>query len=326
MWKPFPKFHKGDIMKRDEKFIKRITKNGIVIVGEVLVDVISENDEVVTLFGGSPANIAVNLSHMGISNVTLHAVVGQDHHGRFIIDTLKQNNIDVSFIRLSTSNTSVVKINKTTETPIPTFDRHADYEIELSDALISKIKNSKILHFSYWPISFKKSFDTIKEMIKIAHEHDTLIGFDPNYHTALYNGGATIDDILELIKDVDIMKPSLDDAKRLFGVGYSHIEYLEKFVNLGVKVVVMTLGKDGLVASINGEIIEQDSLAKKIVDATGAGDAFYSGLYAGLIKDYDIKTVITLGSLCSAYNLKVVGGIAHIPSIENLLNEIKRSN
>ena len=311
-------------MKNDERLKKNSVKKGIVIVGEVLVDVISENNEIVTLFGGSPANIAVNLSHMGIDDITLHASVGDDIHGQFIIETLKNNDIDVSFINTTASKTSVVMINKTTETPIPRFRREADYEIKLTNDLKKKIIESKIFHFSYWPISFKQSFEIIKEMIQIARVNNTLIGFDPNYHSALYHGGATIHDIVELIKDVDIMKPSLDDAKRLFGNGYTHIEYLEKFVSLGVKIVVMTLGKDGLIANINGVIIKQPSLAKNIVDATGAGDAFYSGLYAGLIKGYDVETVMTLGSLCSAYNLEVVGGIAHIPHIDILLEEIKR--
>lgn len=312
-------------MKKEEKFEYKNNRNGIVITGEVLVDVITEGHKKITLFGGSPANIATNLVHMGVKNVTLHASVGQDEYGKYIFDSLKRSNIDISNINLSESKTSFVQINKTTGTPTPTFNREADYEIKLTAELKDKLVQSKIFHFSYWPLSSKKSFEVIKEMINLAKNSGVLIGFDPNYHEELLIDGATIEDIVNLLPSIDIMKPSLDDAIRLFGKGLTHIEYLDKFVSMGVKIVVMTLGRDGLIANINGVIIKQNTLAKDIVDATGAGDAFYSGLYAGILSNLETETILTLGSLCSSYNLKVVGGIANLPSMEDLLDEIKRS-
>lgn len=79
--------------------------------------------------------------------------------------------------------------------------------------------------------------------------------------------------IKSIIKYVDIIKPSEDDAERLFGSD-THENQIKKFLNLGAKFVIMTLGKDGAIASNGEEIIKFNTLAKEVVDTTGAGDAF----------------------------------------------------
>lgn len=51
----------------------------------------------------------------------------------------------------------------------------------------------------------------------------------------------------------------------------------------------MSLGKDGAIVSNGVESISFDTLASDVVDTTGAGDAFWSGFYAAIIKEYSIK-------------------------------------
>ena len=116
---------------------------------------------------------------------------------------------------------------------------------------------------------------------------------------------------------MDVIKPSVDDAERLFGYGTTD-EYIKKFIDLGAKLVIMTLGEDGLIASDGKETFKLDSIANEVVDTTGAGDAFWSGFYAAIIKGYDVKEAIKLGNASSAYKLKYTGAVVDFPSLEDL--------
>ena len=155
-------------------------------------------------------------------------------------------------------------------------------------------------------------------MIEQAKAEGTLISFDPNYHPALWQEGHDgIDYIKELIKHVDIIKPSEDDAERIFGPDTVDNQ-IKKFLDLGAKLVVMTLGKDGLVVANGEQMVHRKTKATKVVDATGAGDAFWSGFYTGLCKGKTILEAVDDGSRTSAYKLQYVGAVVELPTLEEL--------
>lgn len=288
------------------------------LIGEVLVDRIKDQTTTKQYFGGSPGNIAVNLSKLGVHPILVSSI-GQDNDGDYLEKFLVEEGIDLSFVKRSSGPTSRVLINQTAGSPEPIFVRGSDSQIYFSQELEKEIKTCKIMHFSYWPLSQNPAKETILKLIQVAKSSDVVIGFDPNYHIDLLGENSiTLDELIKMMSFVDIMKPSLDDAKRLFGVGYSVREYLQLFLNAGVKLVVMTLGKDGLIAAYKDQVIEMPSMADDVVDATGAGDAFWSGLYSGIINQYTIENALKLGLACSAFNLKTVGAMSDLPPVDQL--------
>lgn len=80
----------------------------------------------------------------------------------------------------------------------------------------------------------------------------------------------------------------------------------------------MTLGKEGAIVSNGKETIQFDTLADQIVDTTGAGDAFWSGFYAALVKGYTLQQSITLGFAVSAYKLKFLGAVVDLPKLDKI--------
>ncbi|MGD9910329.1 MAG: carbohydrate kinase family protein [Candidatus Izemoplasmatales bacterium] len=295
----------------------------VLFVGEILVDIISDADTstVKKYYGGSPANIALNMKRLG-SQVKLYSAVGNDLDGEFLEQQLKSLEIPYHLDHVIGS-TSTVEINKSNTTPIPTFHRDADYKIELSNELINDIDHSKILHFSYWPISMDSSRQVIYQLIKESKKNKTVIGFDPNYHNLIDNlERKGLQSLKEILSYVDIIKPSLDDSIRIFGEGFTIHEYLDKFQELGCQLIIMTLGNQGLIAKYKDSVISFPSKATEVIDTTGAGDAFWSGLYAGITDSLSLETSIQLGLLCSAYNLRVVGADAFLPPLEVLKKEL----
>lgn len=297
-------------------------KNDLLTVGELLIDMIAteydENFESQTFnkyFGGSPSNIAMNVKKLGIHSLVASAV-GKDGLGSFLIDQLRKMDIDTSGIQRVNDSTSMVVLTKSTSTPVPIFYRGADYHLAFNSVLNESLMNSKIVHFSCWPISMEPVRHTIEKVIEIAKSNNILVGFDPNYHPMIWkNGEDGIEYVKSIIGKVDVIKPSEDDAERLFGKDTPENQ-LKKFLNLGAKLVILTLGKEGAIVSNGIETLKYSSLATKVIDTTGAGDAFWSGFYTAAIKGYTIKDAISLGFAVSAYQLKYTGAVVNLPKLE----------
>lgn len=297
----------------------------ITLVGEILIDEIHDlhSNGKSQYFGGSPANIALNFVDLGIQNVQFAGAVGKDEFGKKLRDNFIDNNLSTKFLDTYDGNTSIVRINKTQGSPIPSFERDADYNIVMNDDLRITIAKSTLLHFTCWPLTKQPARNTVLEAIQIAKEHNVIIGFDPNYHPKLDLDKSVItNELLNIMKHVDIIKPSYDDAKRIFGGENTPEAYLQMFADLGIKMIIMTLGKDGLLCRFQDDIISLPSKATEVVDATGAGDAFLSGLYSAIIDGEDLLTALQLGLLCSAYNLKHIGGRSHLPDYNTLRQKI----
>lgn len=298
--------------------------NDIVLIGEILIDQISTEIGIVQSFGGSPANITLNMKRMGFDPI-LCAAYGTDPQGTLLQHMIDMEDINTRFLHPIDHATSIVHINQTADSPVPIFERDADYQIKMTPALKDTIINSKILHFSFWTLTEEPSKTLIKEAITIAKEHGVAIGFDPNYHPNIHPG-FDVADILDIMKDVDIMKPSIDDSHRIFQDDLTPEEYLQKYRDMGISLVVMSLGKDGIIIQYKDDYLRLPSLATEVIDATGAGDAFWSGLYAGLLRGQSLEDTLMIGLLCSAYNLKAIGSITNLPPFEELVEVIKKES
>ncbi|MCM3700263.1 carbohydrate kinase family protein [Paenibacillus macerans] len=297
--------------------------NDLLVAGEILIDMISADyDDDFTchtyhrFFGGSPSNIAMNAKKLGIRPVVASAV-GEDGLGAFLINELNNAGIDTSYVqRAADYSTSMVVVTKSQSTPIPVFYRGADYHLSYTAELEEALKNAKVVHFSCWPLSRRPARDTIEKIIAAAKMNRLLVCFDPNYHPMLWEDGEDgVRYVKSLIGKVDIVKPSEDDAERLFGKQTPE-RYLETFLKLGAKLVILTLGKDGALVSNGSETVRFSTLATEVADTTGAGDAFWSGFYAAAVKGYTIRQALTLGFAVSAYKLKYTGAIADLPKLE----------
>lgn len=294
----------------------------ILTVGEILIDMISadyddhiQSNTFHRFFGGSPSNIAMNVNKLGIKPLVASAV-GKDGFGTFLLNQLQNEGIDTKLVQRVDEPTSMVVVSKSQATPVPIFYRGADYHLAYTPELEEAIHHSKILHLSCWPISRLPIRHTMERLLVEARKSHSLICFDPNYHPMIWEKDEDgVEYVKSIIRKVDIVKPSEDDAQRIFGID-THENQIQKFLQLGARLVIMTVGKDGAIVSNGEETIRLESLATEVVDTTGAGDAFWSGFYTAVIKGYTIKDALNLGLAVSAYKLKSSGAVVDLPKLE----------
>ncbi len=285
----------------------------VLIVGEMLIDMVSESyvdglEKVETFerhFGGSPANIAVNLSDLGV-DATLISRVGYDPMGQALIDNAENRHLETKYIQTDPIRpTTFVIVSKSKSTPQFIPLRGADTAIELPT--LSVFDDADFFHFSSWPISYKRSRKTILEMIDYAIDRGVKICFDPNYRKVLWENGKDGSKFVKrLMSNVFLSKPSEDDAFHIFGSMHEN-EYIKQFHEYGVKNVVLTLGKDGFVVSDGKKIKKFKSLARHVIDTTGAGDGFWSGMYYVLTNGGNIFEAAQFGNAVAAFRVEKFG-------------------
>jgi adenosine kinase len=78
------------------------------------------------------------------------------------------------------------------------------------------------------------------------------------------------------------------------------------------EVVVVTRGEQGSEVHRPGEVVEVPSVTPhRIVDPTGVGDAYRSGLMKGMASGADWPTAARMGSVAATYALEHLGGQSH---------------
>ena len=145
-----------------------------------------------------------------------------------------------------------------------------------------------MVHASTFALSRRPCRDAVVHAFQLAQKHGKLISLDPNYSPRIWpDQGEAMDVLNQLYALATLTKPSLDDASRLFGSGLAPEAYIERFHAWGPRLVVLTMGKDGAIVSIDGQQTRIQPMPIKVVDATGAGDAFWAGYLVSLLDGHD---------------------------------------
>ncbi|MGC6415352.1 MAG: carbohydrate kinase family protein [Bacteroidia bacterium] len=305
-------------------------KIDILCIGETLIDFIGHQEDTpinkITDYhrylGGSPTNVAMNASRLGLKSALI-STVGQDGLGDYILEKLNSAGIITSQInRLREKSTSVILISKSTNTPEFISHRDADFHI-IDDQLSTEvIASAKIFHTTCFALSRNPARSTILKKAKEASKLGCQLSIDLNYSNKVWeNKEDAIQAITTYCSLNPLIKISEDDSYRLFGKNISHQEIFNFFHNLGADKVCLTLGSKGVkLSEKNNEMIELPAIeVKQIIDTTGAGDAFWSGFLYAFIKNKNLHDCIQSALKLAALKLQNVG---RLPEDINILSAI----
>lgn len=99
---------------------------------------------------------------------------------------------------------------------------------------------------------------------------------------------------------VDYVMPNIEEAGWLVG-SEDRAEIIRWFHDKGVGTTMLTLGGDGVSIAPNGEReTVLPAFDVEVIDTTGCGDAFSSGLISGLVDGLDIYEAATRGLACGS--------------------------
>jgi len=265
--------------------------HGIVAVaGEALVDLVPAPVSGYFEFapGGSPANVAVGLSRLGVPARML-ARIADDPLGRRLRDHLRGNGVQLDHVVTATEQTSMAMVMVGPDGG-PTYDFRvtgtADWQwtaAELAAALDPGPSGPVVaLHSGSLALTTPPGDAALRALMARASQSAT-VSYDPNCRPGLMGKPA---DVLagahELIAVADVVKVSLEDLGWLVP-GFTTEEVLEDWLGRGPALVIVTLGGDGVHAGTStGLRTRRAGVPVTVIDTVGAGDTFSAALLAGL--------------------------------------------
>jgi fructokinase len=259
----------------------------IAVAGEALMDLVPAGTP--RLFeaapGGSPANVAVGLARLEVP-VRLLARIADDPLGRLVRAHLAGNGVDLSHTVRAQEPTSLAII-ALGEDGVPEYDFRIDgtadwqwREVELAAALDSQLA---ALHAGSLALTMPPGAEVLTRLIHRARQHAT-ISYDPNCRPQLMGTPETLRPRVEaLVAAADIVKASAEDLGWLLP-GQPPAQVATAWRMRGPAIVAVTLGPGGVVAAAADGVVHRPGRSVAVADTVGAGDAFTSGLLAGLYR------------------------------------------
>ncbi len=305
-------------------------KIDILCVGEVLVDFIghqigvsiNNTPDYHRYLGGSPANVAMNSARLGLNSLMI-STVGDDGFGDYIFKRFSEVGVKTENIKkLKNKNTSIIFVSRSESTPDFIPYREADYCINEDQIPTEILSKSNIFHTTCFALSKKPAQSTILKKAEEAFDLGCKLSIDINYSKNLWESREEAFNVIKSYCSFNpLIKISEDDMLRLFEQELPHEQIFDFFHQEGVEIVCLTMGSRGVKLSERGnKIIEFPAIKiEKVIDTTGAGDAFWSGFLFAYIKEKPLQECLKVALQLAALKLQNVG---RLPNNINILSEL----
>mgnify|MGYP001829012390 FL=1 len=302
----------------------------ILCVGEALIDFIGQQSDVLIDFtsdyhryvGGSPTNVAMNSARLGL-NSTMVATVGADGFGDYIFKRFSEVGVNTKHVKkINNKPTSVIFVSRSENTPDFIPFREADYSISEDQITKDVLSKNNIFHTTCFALSENPAQTTILKKAEEAFNLGCKLSIDVNYSEKLWDNKEEANKIIkQYCKFNPLVKISEDDMLRFFGKSLQHEQIFDFFHTEGAETVCLTLGDKGVkLSQTEKEIIKLPAIkVDKVMDTTGAGDAFWSGFLFAYIKKKPTEECLKVALQLAALKLQNVG---RLPDNINILSKL----
>jgi fructokinase len=294
------------------------------VVGEVLIDLIPDESKYVAVVGGGPANTAKALANLGVKTYFIDGI-STDKYGQMAMGELLSANVLLDYAQYS---------NKPTCTATVTLSKSgsASYKFVIEDTATFDFSDLWLPN----PQRFKPSLLHIGTLATVIEPGASVlfewaqgvalaapIVFDPNIRPAV------LGDRDEYVKKVEkwvaissAVKVSDEDLNWLYP-GKAISEIVKNWLEIGVELVVLTLGDKGITAYRKNEEISVDAVKVVVADTVGAGDTVGAVLVEAIVKNgldkltgEVLKTMLNRATKAAAITVSRTG--ANPPSKEEI--------
>ena len=313
-----------------------MTSPQLVTLGELLVDFIghpragrlADVESFSPKPGGAPANVAVGAQRLGVSSAFL-GMVGRDAFGDMLRETLIREGVETRGLRDTSSQPTTLAFVALSEEGVPSFSfvRHpgADLSLRPEDVDASLLRAARVFHFGSLSLCASPAREATWHALEVARAAGCYVTYDPNHRPALWSDDETARrQMLSVVAQVDLIKVSRDELRLLSGEEDLRAG-ARKLRAMGPRVVVVTLGGEGIAATEGSAWVQLPPQAVAVVDTTGCGDAAMAGLIAGLLEGMPnlgagatiqpglLRKALDFANRCGAHAATQHGAIPSLP-------------
>ena len=321
-------------------------KNKVVCIGEALIDRIrnKSNQGFTDFLGGAPANVACALKKLEVDSIFVGRL-GKDDYGKKFIKKFKELEINLDFLQLDNDfSTRVVHVDrdqagdrffsgfKANSHPYFADDALSKNLIENQLPSLEKLfLETKYLVTGTILLSSPMSAETIFFLLEKAKKFQVKIIIDLNWREVFWDY-SNFSSELSKTERVNLIKKFLNHAHVLKLAKEEATLFFEHENPMLISQqmsespdVIITDGKNPVEWFINGfQGSTETPHSQKIVDTTGAGDAFLAGFISKLLSsgypsdELEIQDCVNFASVCGLITCLGEGAIEQQPDYEKI--------
>ncbi|MEV5148523.1 carbohydrate kinase [Streptomyces sp. NPDC052727] len=256
----------------------------ITVLGECVADAFTEpastSSELAlrVLPGGGPANTAVALARLGTPARFLARLSG-DVFGRLFRAHLEASGVDLSSA-VEAAEPSTLAVAELDADGQAAFSFHAqntaDWQWTAEELAGVDLTGTTCVHTGSLALVREPGAAVVEDFLAAAAPR-TTVSIDPNVRPLLVDPEVYRARLAHWCDLADVLRLSEDDLHLLLP-GTPPEQACDIWHAAGARLVVITRGADGALASLDGERLQVPAVATRVVDTVGAGDSFTAGL------------------------------------------------
>jgi ribokinase len=259
--------------------------------------------------GGSAANTIVGLARLGLKTGYI-GKVANDKEGRLLLADFRKESVNTDGVIVTNQGRSGVVngyINSKGERALY-VDPGVNDRLNFEEINLEYASHTKFLHLT----SFigEKPFNAQKRLIKKLLS--VKVSLDPG-EIYTRKGLAALKPI---IKRSHVVLLNQNEVRILTRQSYR--EGSKALMKEGANIVAVKLGEEGCYVTDGKESHLVEPYPTRVVDTTGAGDAFCAGFLYGLIRGKDLYTCAKLGNFVASRCIAKIGARAGLPTERDL--------
>jgi len=259
-------------------------------------------DETLVASGGGGTNTACVFALQGLKTAYC-GKVGNDKQGLAVLDDLKKNKVKTNFCLTDKNRATALSVilSVVGDERTVLIQRGACHFMGEADIPWKKIKKAKWFYIA--PL-IGESAAIFEKLVTFAKVNGIKVAVNPG-DTQLKMAP---EKLLPILKQVDILFLNMEEATLLANTAPGD----ERSVLLAVRkmtngLAVITKGKEGSLALDGENLYEASIMPSKVVEKTGAGDAFCSGFLSGLLQKNNIEYAMQMGTANAMSCIQQVG-------------------
>lgn len=291
-------------------------------LGDAVVDLLPEAaGRLMQCPGGAPANVAVGIARLQ-GNSGFIGRVGDDPFGRFMQQTLAAEQVNIDFMTADPAqrtSTVVVALDEGGERSFTFMVRpSADLFLAVDD--LPPFQRGEWLHCCSIALAAEPSRSTTFTAMERVRSAGGFVSFDPNIRHDLWTDVAALRHCLQrALALAEVVKLSEEELAFFTGSAHTDTSMRQIAEHFAIPLLLVTQGKDGVKACLNGSLYNWPTRPVVSVDTTGAGDAFVAGLLWELAQhglpesESQLATRLATAQLCGALATTAKGAMTALP-------------
>lgn len=261
---------------------------------------------------GNAANVAAGAAKLGLKTA-IYTNLGDDDQGRTIKTKLSDAGISPTYIKENAGKKSNLSVVLTFQGERTIFVYHQDWYYKLP-----QIEKSEWIYLTSMAETFVDS-NIMDEVVAYIKKSGARLVFGPG----TFQLKADIKRSPEVLENCELLIVNKEEAKRILNIEQTEMvdprDLLAKLLLLGPKSAVVTDAEDGSYGCDGKQNFKLGVFPTQVVEKTGAGDAYSSGMIAGLFYGLPFEEAMVWGTINASHEIQESGtqkGIMNKEDIE----------